>query len=81
MGPWGQSFMRKRVLAPGRGSCSFQALALKFLAEGEVLIGVERRRVDGEVVIDLAGGDGNGGRVDLATLVAVWVLTADPAGR
>lgn len=80
MGPWGQSFMRKRVLAPGRGSCSFQALAVKFMAEGEVLIGVERRRVDGEVVVDLAGGDGNGGRVDLTTLVAVWVLTADPAG-
>ena len=27
----------------------------------------------------IAGGEGNGGRVNLATLVAVWVLTPDPA--
>lgn len=79
MGPWGQSFTRKRVRAAGFGTCSFQALALRFVAAGEVLIAVERRRADGEVVLDLAGGDGNGGRVDLATLVAVWVLLPDPA--
>lgn len=79
LGPWGQSLLRKRVAAPGRGSCSFQALSASFVAAGEVLIGVERRRADDEVIVDLAGGDGNGGRVDLATLVAVWVLTPDPA--
>ena len=81
MGPWGQSFARKQVTAPGVGSCSFQALAARCSADGELLLGVERRREDGQVVVDLAGGDGNGGRVDLGTLVAVWVLTADPAER
>jgi hypothetical protein len=79
MGPWGQSFARKRVDAAGRGSCTFQALAQRFVAEGELLLGVERRRADGQVVVDLAGGEGNGGRVDLATLVAVWVLAPDPS--
>jgi len=79
MGPWGQSFARKPVRAPGRGSCSFQALALRLVEAGELLVGVERRRSDGEVVVDLAGGDGNGGRVDLGTLVAIWVLTPDAA--
>ena len=49
------------------------------MATGELLIGVERRRSDGEVVVDIAGGDGNGGMVELGALVAVWVLAADPA--
>ena len=79
LGPWGQSLTRKQVAAPGSGSCSFQALSQRFVDGGEVLVGVERRRADGEVVVDLAGGDGNGGRVDLAALVAVWVLRPDPA--
>lgn len=79
MGPWGQSFARKQVCSPGAGSCSFQALAARFAAAGELLLGIERRREDGQVVVDMAGGEGNGGRVDLATLVAVWVLTPDPA--
>ncbi|MBK7829263.1 hypothetical protein [Nannocystis sp.] len=79
LGPWGQSFARKPVRAPGRGSCSFQALALRLVEAGELLVGVERRRSDGEVIVDLAGGDGNGGRVDLGTLVAIWVLTPDAA--
>lgn len=81
MGPWGQSFARKPVTTPASGSCSFQALAARFAADGELLLGVERRRDDGQVVVDLAGGDGNGGRVDLGTLVAVWVLTPDNADR
>jgi len=79
LGPWGQSFARKEVCKPGAGSCSFQALATRFAGAGELLVGVERRCADGQVVVDLAGGDGNGGRVDLTTLVAVWVLTPDPA--
>lgn len=79
MGPWGQSFARKQVASPGAGSCSFQALATRFAAAGELLLGIERRREDGQVVVELAGGEGNGGRVNLATLVAVWVLTPDPA--
>ena len=79
MGPWGQSFTRKPVFAPGRGTCSFQQLARRCLGDGELLLGVERRRGDGEVVVDLAGGEGNGGRIDLGTLVAIWVLAADPA--
>ena len=79
MGPWGQSFARKQVSAPGAGSCSFQALATRFAGAGELLLGIERRREDGQVVVELAGGEGNGGRVNLATLVAVWVLTPDPA--
>lgn len=79
MGPWGQSFARKQVGAPGSGSCSFQALATRFAGAGELLIGIERRRADGQVIVELAGGEGNGGRVDLATLVAVWVLAPDPA--
>ncbi len=78
LGPWGQSFARRAVQPGGRGSCSFQALARRFLAAGELLIGVERRRGD-EVIVDLAGGDGNGGRVELESLVAVWVLAPDPS--
>ena len=67
LGPWGQSLTRKQVAAPGSGSCSFQALSQRFVDGGEVLVGVERRRADGEVV------------VDLAALVAGWVLRPDPA--
>ena len=79
MGPWGQSFARKRVAEPGRGTCSFQQLSRRCLADGELLLGVERRRPDGQVVVDLAGGDGNGRRIDLGTLEAIWVLAADPS--
>lgn len=80
MGPWGQSFARKKVATAGRGTVSFQALSRRLLAEGEVLLGVERRGLDGEVTFEL-GGDGNEGGVDLEGLVAVWVLAADPAER
>ncbi len=79
MGPWGQGFARKQVDTPGAGSCSFQALAARFADAGELLLGIERRCDDGTVAVELAGGEGNGGRVNLATLVAVWVLAPDAA--
>ena len=81
LGPWGQSFARKQVAAAGAGTCTFQALAQRLVGDGELLLGVERRLPDGQVIVDLAGGDGNGGRVDLGSLVAVWVLAPDPELR
>ena len=77
LGPWGQSFVRLQVVTPGRGSCSFAALADRFAAEGQQLLGIEvmdggQRRVD-------LGADS--GPIDLSAVVAVWVLAADPADQ
>ncbi len=77
LGPWGQSFARLQVVTPGRGRCSFAALAERFMAMDQQLLGVEvmdggQRRVD-------LGADN--GAVDLAQVVAVWVLSADPADQ
>lgn len=77
LGPWGQSFTRLQVTAPGRGRCSFAALVEAFVARDQQLLGVElmdhgQRRV--QLGVDEAP-------IDLTAVVAVWVLEADPADQ
>lgn len=76
LGPWGQSFARRRVVTPGGGRCGFAALAERFVAGGELLLGVEVTR-GGERRLEL--GAGGGGPIELAEVTAVWVLAPDPA--
>jgi hypothetical protein len=76
LGPWGQSFARRTVVTPGSGRCGFAALAERFVADGELLLGVEVMR-GGERRLEL--GAGGGGVIELAEVIAVWVLAPDPA--
>jgi len=77
LGPWGQSFARLQVVTPGRGSCSFAALAETFAAGGQQLLGVEA--MDGGQRRVALGADS--GPIDLSAVVAVWVLAADPTDQ
>ncbi|MBL9105587.1 MAG: hypothetical protein JNL82_31915 [Myxococcales bacterium] len=76
LGPWGQSFARLVVTTPGQGRCSFAALAERLVARGELLLGVEVTR-GGERRVVL--GAGEAASIDLAEVVALWVLAGDAA--
>lgn len=76
LGPWGRSFARLQVTEAGHGRCGFAALAERFVARGELLLGVEvAEGGERRVLLGASGGE----TIDLAEVVAFWVLAADTA--
>lgn len=78
LGSWGQSFVHKHVDVPGRGPCTFSALAEGLRAEGEVLIAVELGASSRDTALYIAPGvDDPGGSFELERLQGVWVVAPD----
>jgi len=80
MGPWGQSFVNLAVAEPGQGHCSFEDLADRLAARGQVLVGVELLAEGTQILptLLLAEGDERAkGLIDLARLSSVWVVAND----
>jgi hypothetical protein len=84
MGPWGQSFIKLDIAVSGQGWCRFETLADHLATQGQLLVAVELAPWPGRIQPTLAVAEGDPddpeGRIDLARLVAAWVI-ADEGSR